>query len=644
MTATGLGFPATRPALGRLAHLRAILAARLWMQSNPAWAQGQAWWHSERRLRAEQPAAGRKGHIPDAEIHWPRIEGSPYAGQVWAIEVELTPKPVARTTRIMAGLLAPMSYAQVIYLTAPAARSGRHPRRGVAAARRAGPGDGPGPARVRVHPGARPVTPWAWMKFTIFLWLLRKTLKLTGWLLLAAVVIAAWPVTLVAAAGYLAAWLRGWPPVRLYRTAAWTLPGTAAWLAAVQARTPGWQPALGIPGRAWAHGWDHLAAPGLGHAFVLLAPVAVPARAGAGRGAVGVADLRHHHRPGRHHRLGPDHLRRPPVEPAGPHRPGPDQSPRRRPAARPRRARSRSAGPSAPSATSGSPCSPSRPRPAPGTWSSSAPPGSGKTNLMIRLWAGWFTATLQAFRAGRGDRPLLVVLDCKGGRDARRKADRTRRLLYGAGARRVAIWPDEARLCLWDLPPDELAVLLYQMIDTGTGNAAYYADLLQAVITLAILAPCGPPLSTQAFLDRLNAKWLQGAWGDGRHLAEAEHARAAARHLPDIQLRYATLLRRLGPALDGPGRLDEADAWYCILEGTRERSRGRGAGDGADRAGRPRRHQPGRPGAGDAAGRRRLLRGLGPGAAVEPVRAGPVPGHRGAGLGPVLAGPGRDGG
>ena len=114
--------------------------------------------------------------------------------------------------------------------------------------------------------------------------------------------------------------------------------------------------------------------------------------------------------------------------------------------------------------------------------------GSGKTNLMIRLWAGWFTATLQAARAGRGDRPLLVVLDCKGGRDARRKADRTRRLLYGAGARRVAIWPDEARLCLWDLPPDELAVLLYQMIDSGTGAAAYYADILQAVITLAVTA------------------------------------------------------------------------------------------------------------------------------------------------------------
>jgi hypothetical protein len=78
-------------------------------------------------------------------------------------------------------------------------------------------------------------------------------------------------------------------------------------------------------------------------------------------------------------------------------------------------------------------------------------------------------------RAGKGHRPLLIVLDCKGGRDARIKADRTRRLLYGVGARHVAIWPDEARLSLWDLPPRDLAVLLYQMIDSGTGAAAYYA-------------------------------------------------------------------------------------------------------------------------------------------------------------------------
>ena len=49
-------------------------------------------------------------------------------------------------------------------------------------------------------------------------------------------------------------------------------------------------------------------------------------------------------------------------------------------------------------------------------------------------------------------------------------------------------------------------------------------------------------------------------------------SQAAAKHLPDIQLRFATLLDRLGPALDGPGTLADADAWYFILEGTSEPS------------------------------------------------------------------------
>jgi len=122
MNAAGLGYPATRPALARLAHIRAVLAARLWLSASPGWANGRAWWHSERRLRADLPAAGRDGHFPDAEVHWPSIAASPYAGQVWAIEVELTPKPLARTTRIMAGLVTSMPYSHVIYLTAPAAR------------------------------------------------------------------------------------------------------------------------------------------------------------------------------------------------------------------------------------------------------------------------------------------------------------------------------------------------------------------------------------------------------------------------------------------------------------------------------------------------------------------------------------------
>jgi hypothetical protein len=122
MKATGLGFPATPPTLGRLPHYRAILAARLWLTAGPAWADGQAWWHSERRLLAKNPKH-KGGHNPDAEIHWPGIEGSPYADQIWAIEVELSAKQIERITQIISGMLSSMKYATVVYLTAPAARS-----------------------------------------------------------------------------------------------------------------------------------------------------------------------------------------------------------------------------------------------------------------------------------------------------------------------------------------------------------------------------------------------------------------------------------------------------------------------------------------------------------------------------------------
>lgn len=63
MAATGLGYSSTRPALARLAHYRAVLAARLWLASGQVWAESEAWWHSERRLLAAQakttPTASR---------------------------------------------------------------------------------------------------------------------------------------------------------------------------------------------------------------------------------------------------------------------------------------------------------------------------------------------------------------------------------------------------------------------------------------------------------------------------------------------------------------------------------------------------------------------------------------------------------
>ena len=64
------------------------------------------------------------------------MPGSGYPGECWAIEAELTPKPLARTAAIMSGLLARTAgyqpaappgpgprYDRVVYLASPAARS-----------------------------------------------------------------------------------------------------------------------------------------------------------------------------------------------------------------------------------------------------------------------------------------------------------------------------------------------------------------------------------------------------------------------------------------------------------------------------------------------------------------------------------------
>jgi len=335
---------------------------------------------------------------------------------------------------------------------------------------------------------------WSWLKLTVCLWLLRKAVKVTGWLLLAALAALAWPVTLIAAAGYAAAWLRGWPPVRLYRAAAWALPVTMAWLAAAALHAPGWPAAL-APGRAWPGGWDHLAAPNLARTFLLTAPAAVPAglavagiiwawriyAISAGLGGIMASapitfDARQWKRQVRTAK-------------------GVTEAP----GAVPLRARGGKIPVGGTIRAIGHRWHPVFTLPATACARHMVvvgATGSGKTNLMIRLWAGWFTATLAAARAGRGNRPLLVVLDGKGGRDARVKAGRTRRLLYGAGARRVAIWPDEARLSLWDLPAADLYVFSSPgRIGKPKGNARRFLRkaILEPGTRFAILTTQGAP-------------------------------------------------------------------------------------------------------------------------------------------------------
>ena len=82
---------------------------------------------------------------------------------------------------------------------------------------------------------------WAYVRFRVLIWALRMTGRLLLWSAVAALLAAAAPLTLVTALGVFAAWLRGWPPARLSRAAAWALPMTAVYLAGRAVQVHSWR-------------------------------------------------------------------------------------------------------------------------------------------------------------------------------------------------------------------------------------------------------------------------------------------------------------------------------------------------------------------------------------------------------------------
>jgi hypothetical protein len=406
--------------------------------------------------------------------------------------------------------------------------------------------------------------------------------------LLVAGAVALAPVTLVAAGAFACAWWRGAPPRRTYLAAASCLPMVVAWLAAVAAwpvsaaggaraypagTGPGawWFRGTAAPYRAWEAMWRLIAHGHLAAAAVAAAPPAIPLgivaggacwayrgfrmRSGAGGltpeapGAFDARQWRHQVRTARALIAAPGSL---PLLSRGGHVVA--------------GATIRAVGHRAGLAAS---IPYERLRAHQVVIGST---GTGKTTLLLRLWAGFMAAGLRRYADAAGQRPLLVVLDCKGGASSRKVADRTRRVLRDAGARSTAIWPDEASLSLWALPPDRLVTTLLDLIEHGTGGAAFYTDVMEALVALAVCAPCGPPAGSADFLARLDADWLAavyGANGDGEAVATI---RSGKRAFEDVRLRFRALWRRLGAGLDGGSSFTDADAWYCVLEGTAETS------------------------------------------------------------------------
>ena len=405
-----------------------------------------------------------------------------------------------------------------------------------------------------------------WFAFLAARAIVRAGARVLTWLTLAAIAVAAAPVSLVCAGAVAVAWWCGWQPRRLLAAVAWCGPMVAVWLAWT-ASSAGWMAAVSAPYRALADFWRLAGHGDLAGAAAAVAPAAIPVglSAGAlvwayltGSLAAGVGGLS------------------PASAVAFDRRQWRHQA---------RSARARIAMPGAvpltmrgdlvvAGAVIRSVCHRAGILATVGYQRMRShqvvvgTTGTGKTTLLLRLWAGFMATCLRRHAKGLGAPPLLVVLDCKGGSDARRIAERFGHVLKQAGATSTAAWPDEASLSLWALPPRQLTTTLVDLIEHGTGSAAYYADVMDAFVALAVEAPCGPPSSAKDLLARFEPGWLAAAYAGAGTAADHVLIRSASRHLTDVSLRLRTLFRRLGTGLDGPGTFGDADAWYCMLEGT----------------------------------------------------------------------------
>src|SRR6266545_3220512 len=515
------------------------------------------------RADTEDRRADRDDHARAAEPHWRlRLPGRRRAGARQAAAARAGTLPVLRRRP-------------------PDRDQGQgRPRRGRGQDRdqdaATGRGDGPGrpaPAGQFRHRPAQPGPAGGGPVIGRYVSLLavraaaRGAWRLTRLAVSAALIIAAAPGSLVAAGSVAGAWLRGWPPARLYRAAACCAPMIAVWLALTAADAGSWRHVLAAPYLAWLAMWHDAAAGRYLAAAAVIAPAAIPLGLAAGG-------------------LGWSYRIRSMETGTGGLSPGSAVSfdlRQWRHQARAAKARITAPGSVPLTSRNGAVVAGAVIRaighrvgliasvPYPRMRSHQVvigTTGTGKTTLLLRLWAGFVAVTWRRFAAGSGGRPLLIVLDCKGGADSRQVADRVRRVLRSAGARSTAVWPDEASLSVWDLPADQLVTTLLELIEHGVGGAAYYADVMDAVVSMAIMAPCGPPASSADFLSRLDADWL--ALAHASDPAARNAMRWSAKQVADVALRFRALFRRLGTGLDGPGSFDDADVWYCILEGTAE--------------------------------------------------------------------------
>lgn len=217
-------------------------------------------------------------------------------------------------------------------------------------------------------------------------------------------------------------------------------------------------------------------------------------------------------------------------------------------------------------------------------------PGSGKTTFMLRaiiaFWAAGWRMHGQWWRNDRPGRPLAIIFDIKGARDARKTFAKLKQagIALGLPAERIACWPDDINLQLLVGSAREIETRVEALIGAGTNTEgadpaeAYYLQMRKAVVHLAVSAPDpdkgldageDPPATMLDLLARMTEAELEHRWAGYPEELAALVSVTTGRSpvLPAVQTTVANIARELGPAFEGEANFTDYDIVYCCLEG-----------------------------------------------------------------------------
>ncbi|MFI1920531.1 hypothetical protein [Nocardia sp. NPDC020380] len=200
---------------------------------------------------------------------------------------------------------------------------------------------------------------------------------------------------------------------------------------------------------------------------------------------------------------------------------------------------------------------------------------AGKTTMQVRLGTALYEAYWRRYVRTGEKRPLLIYVDCKGGKGGLATGRQVVKIAHRQGVRPsgIAFWPITHRLDMWDLSEDDQCATLESMINpvqATDAGAEHFKQNRIRVVQLAVRAPGGKPTSRDEFQERLSLSWLKEHWeGHEAVLAEIDDLQQnKPPAIGDVAGKFRNIFNAIGEGFDGGRPLDSFDVIYATVPGT----------------------------------------------------------------------------